>query len=346
MHHILDDVRALLGRGEGLWLADGEGAAPAGMAVVGTSGSTGEPKLVLLSRDALASAAQAAEERLRFAATWHLALDPRYVAGLMVLVRGLLGDGVAQAGLDLATLRPLEGRNAVSLVATQLYRALSSPETTHTLAAFDAVLVGGAALAPGLRARAEAAGIRVIETYGMSETCGGVVWDGVPLPGVGVHVGGASGPGRADAVGRIGLSGPTLFDGYLGRPELTAEVLRDGAVLTGDRGHLAPDGRLVVDGRVDDVVQSGGVNVDLAAVRAAAAALDPETAVLAIDDDEWGALVVLVATGGALDDWRDRLRSALPAACLPRRLVVVDRIPRGPGGKPDGAALTARVTRS
>ena len=346
MQHILDGVRGLLDRGEGLWLADGEGAAPAGTAVVGTSGSTGEPKRVVLRRDALVAAARAAEERLGFAATWHLALDPRYVAGLMVLVRGLLGDGVAEAGPDLATLRPREGRNAVSLVATQLYRALTSPGTTRALAAFDAVLVGGAALAPGLRARAEAVGIRVIETYGMSETCGGVVWDGEPLPGIGVKLGGASGPGRAEIVGRIGLTGPTLFDGYLGRPELTAEVLRDGAVLTGDRGHLAPDGRLVVDGRLDDVVQSGGVNVDLAAVRAAAAAVDPETAVLAIDDDEWGARVVLVATGGTLDDWRDRLRPALPAVCLPRRLVVVDRIPRGPGGKPDGAALTARVTRS
>ena len=261
MQHILDGVRGLLDRGEGLWLADGEGAAPAGTAVVGTSGSTGEPKRVVLRRDALVAAARAAEERLGFAATWHLALDPRYVAGLMVLVRGLLGDGVAEAGPDLATLRPREGRNAVSLVATQLYRALTSPGTTRALAAFDAVLVGGAALAPGLRARAEAVGIRVIETYGMSETC-------------------------------------------------------------------------------------GGVNVDLAAVRAAAAALDPETAVLAVDDEEWGARVVLVATGGTLDDWRDRLRPALPAACLPRQLVVVDAIPRGPGGKPDGAALTARVTRS
>ena len=337
MQHILDGVRGLLDRGEGLWLADGEGAAPAGTAVVGTSGSTGEPKRVVLRRDALVAAARAAEERLGFAATWHLALDPRYVAGLMVLVRGLLGDGVAEAGPDLATLRPREGRNAVSLVATQLYRALTSPGTTRALAAFDAVLVGGAALAPGLRARAEAVGIRVIETYGMSETCGGVVWDGVPLPGVDVRLG---------ERGRVELAGPTVFSGYLGRPDLTAEVLSDGAVRTGDRGHLAPDGRLVVDGRLDDVVQSGGVNVDLAAVRAAAAALDPETAVLAVDDDEWGARVVLVAIGGTLDDWRDRLRPALPAACLPRRLVVVDRIPRGPGGKPDGAALTARVTRS
>lgn len=334
MHHILDGVRALLGSGEGLWLADGEGAAPAGTAVVGTSGSTGEPKRVVLRRDALVAAARAAEERLGFAATWHLALDPRYVAGLMVLVRGLLGDGVAEAGPDLATLRPREGRNAVSLVATQLYRALTSPGTTRALAAFDAVLVGGAALAPGLRARAEAVGIRVIETYGMSETCGGVVWDGVPLPGVDVRLG---------ERGRVELAGPTVFSGYLGRPDLTAEVLSDGAVRTGDRGHLAPDGRLVVDGRLDDVVQSGGVNVDLAAVRAAAAALDPETAVLAVDDEEWGARVVLVATGGTLDDWRDRLRPALPAACLPRQLVVVDAIPRGPGGKPDRAALASSL---
>ena len=334
MQHILDGVRGLLDRGEGLWLADGEGAAPAGTAVVGTSGSTGEPKRVVLRRDALVAAARAAEERLGFAATWHLALDPRYVAGLMVLVRGLLGDGVAEAGPDLATLRPREGRNAVSLVATQLYRALTSPGTTRALAAFDAVLVGGAALAPGLRARAEAVGIRVIETYGMSETCGGVVWDGVPLPGVDVRLG---------ERGRVELAGPTVFSGYLGRPDLTAEVLSDGAVRTGDRGHLAPDGRLVVDGRLDDVVQSGGVNVDLAAVRAAAAALDPETAVLAVDDEEWGARVVLVATGGTLDDWRDRLRPALPAACLPRQLVVVDAIPRGPGGKPDRAALASSL---
>ncbi len=334
MQHILDGVRGLLDRGEGLWLADGEGAAPAGTAVVGTSGSTGEPKRVVLRRDALVAAARAAEERLGFSATWHLALDPRYVAGLMVLVRGLLGDGVAETGPDLATLRPREGRNVVSLVATQLYRALTSPGTTRALAAFDAVLVGGAALAPGLRARAEAVGIRVIETYGMSETCGGVVWDGVPLPGVDVRLG---------ERGRVELAGPTVFSGYLGRPDLTAEVLSDGAVRTGDRGHLAPDGRLVVDGRLDDVVQSGGVNVDLAAVRAAAAALDPETAVLAVDDEEWGTRVVLVATGGTLDDWRDRLRPALPAACLPRQLVVVDAIPRGPGGKPDRAALASSL---
>lgn len=336
-------VQDLLSRGVGLWLADGAGAAPAGTAVVGTSGSTGEPKLVVLRREALVAAAEAATARLGFTATWHLALEPRYVAGLMVLVRGLLGDGVAEAGGDLSRLRPRDGRNAVSVVATQLYRGLRVPETRRALAAMDAVLVGGAPLGASLRARAEAAGIRVIETYGMSETCGGVVWDGVPLPGVSVRLGKRGVGVRVGECDRIELAGPTLFDGYLGRPELSAAVLRDGAVLTGDRGHFAPDGRLVVDGRLDDVVISGGVNVDLAAVRAAAVALDPETAVLAVDDEEWGARVVLVATAGTLGDWRERLRTALPAACLPRQLTIVDRIPRGAGGKPDRAALAALV---
>ncbi|MFT3887599.1 MAG: AMP-binding protein [Arachnia sp.] len=332
----IEGVRRLLAQGSGLWLADGEGAAPEGSAVVGTSGSTGEPKLVVLSRDALAAAADAAAERLGFAATWHLALDPRYVAGLMVLVRGLRGAGVADAGPGLERLAPRAGRNAVSLVATQLYRALQSPETTAALARFDAVLIGGAPLGPELRTRAEAAGIPVVETYGMSETCGGVVWDGTPLPGTDVRLG---------ERGRILISGPTLFSCYLGRPDLTGEVLRDGAVLTRDRGRLLPDGRLVVDGRIDDVVQSGGVNVDLAEVYAAAAALDPETAVLAVDDEEWGARVVLAATWGTLEEWRARLRPALPAACLPRQLLRVDRIPRGLGGKPDRAELATLARR-
>lgn len=325
----VERVQRFLTGGEGLWLADGESRAPDGCAVVATSGSTGSAKLVVLRREALVAAARCASERLGFDATWHLALSPNYVAGLMVLVRGLVGEGVRAAGADLADLEPAPGRNCVSIVATQLYRALAAPDVTARLAAFDAVLVGGAALAPELRVRAEAAGIRVIETYGMSETCGGVVWDGVALPGVQVRLG---------EHGRIALAGPTTFDGYLGNPELTAATLVDGAVLTADRGHL-DRGRLVIDGRIDEVVESGGINVDLALVRAAALRLDPDTDVLAVPDDEWGARVVLVATTGELAGWRDRLRPDLPAACLPRQLLLVEALPRTPGGKPDRAAL-------
>ncbi len=325
----VDRVQAFLDGGPGLWLADGDGVAPDGCAVVATSGSTGSAKLVILSRSALVAAAEAAAHRLGYSATWHLALSPRYVAGLMVLVRGLLGAGVREASTSLGDLDPAPGRNCLSIVSTQLYRALENPETASRLAAFDAVLVGGAALGAELRARAEAAGVPVIETYGMSETCGGVVWDGVPLPGVDIQLG---------EHGRVAIAGPTVFAGYLGRPELTAATLVDGAVLTADRAHVA-DGRIAIDGRFDDVVISGGVNVDLAVVRAAVAALDPETAVLSEPDAEWGVSVVLVATGGTLAGWRDRLRGSLPSPFLPRRLVLVDRLPRTQGGKPDRAKL-------
>lgn len=315
MHELIGSVATLLDGGPGLWLAPGEGAAPEGCAVVATSGSTGDAKLVVLHRDALAAAAWAATERLGFTATWHLALAPQYVAGLMVLVRGHLGDGVRTASSDLTDLDPAPGRNCVSIVATQLYRALEVPSTTATLARFDAVLVGGAALRPELRTRAEGAGIRVIETYGMSETCGGVVWDGVPLPGVQVTLG---------EHGRVQLDGPT------------------GHIVTNDRAHWEGE-RLVIDGRIDDVVISGGVNVDLAEVRRAVLAVEQEAEVLAVEDPEWGARVVLFAPGGTLQEWRDRLRELLPAAALPRQLVTVARLPRTGGGKPDRKSLLQLV---
>ncbi|MDO5676061.1 MAG: AMP-binding protein [Propionibacteriaceae bacterium] len=343
-------VAEFLDGGPGLWLAPGSGVPPADCAVVATSGSTGDAKLVVLHREALVAAARAAEERLGFAATWHLTLAPQYVAGLMVLVRGLLGDGVRAASSDLADLELVPGRNCLSVVGTQLYRALESQELAETLARFDAVLVGGAALRPELRARAEHAGIRVIETYGMSETCGGVVWDGVPLPGVEITLGDR---------GRVEIAGPMVFEGYLGEAGLEGRAalrrrwlassqatLRDQQdtqrVLTNDRGRWEGD-RLIIEGRVDDVIISGGVNVDLAAVRRAVLAVDPEAEVLAVDDAEWGARVVLFAPSGTLDGWRETLRSALPPAALPRQLVIVKQLPRTGGGKPDRKSLLELV---
>lgn len=329
MADLASEVAGFLAGGTGLWLAPGSGTAPDGCIVVASSGSTGRPKPIALSRAALTSAADAAHQRLGFTATWHLALSPGYVAGLMVLVRGLLGDGIVVTDPSLGSLARGIGRACISIVATQLYRALDDAEATAALASFDAVLVGGAALRPDLRARAEAAGIAVIETYGMSETCGGVVWDAVPLPGVDIRLGEA---------GRIAIAGPSIFTGYVGRDDLTAATLVDGAVLTNDRGHFAGE-RLVIDGRIDDVVISGGINVDLAVVRTAVAALEPETAVFAVDDPEWGARVVLFAPGGDLAAWRDRLRDALPAAYLPRQVVHVSPLPRTAGGKPERAEL-------
>ena len=86
------------------------------------------------ARDALTAAAAMAHERLGFEATWHLTLAPHYVAGLMVLVRGARGAGVAYASSDLHDRAAGPGRNAVSIVATQRHRALADAAVTARLA--------------------------------------------------------------------------------------------------------------------------------------------------------------------------------------------------------------------
>ena len=328
------EVSRMLDGGPALWLADGpRPRLPRDVgAVVQTSSTTGTARRVVLSREALRAAARAARERVGGDLTWHLALPGRYVAGLMVQVRSAVaGRRAPVVPTDLEGLAPTGDGDAISLVPTQLHRALGDAAVTQRLRAFDLILLGGAPLGAGLRERAGDAGLAVVESYGMSETSGGVVWDGKPLPGVWI--------GLCD--GRVSIGGPTLFDGYLDDPAATAEAMEEGTLLTHDRGRWE-GGRLVITGRVDDVVISGGVNVDLAEVRAAAARIDPETAVLAVPDAEWGTRVVLFAPGGDLAGWREALAGALPRTWLPRQLVGTP-IPRTPGGKPDREALSGLI---
>ena len=328
------DVSRMLDGGPALWLADGPAPRlPRGVgAVVQTSGTTGSARRVVLSREALRAAARAARERVGGDLTWHLALPGRYVAGLMVQVRSAVaGRRAPVVPTDLEGLAPTGDGDAISLVPTQLHRALGDAAVTQRLRAFDLILLGGAPLGAGLRERAGDAGLAVVESYGMSETSGGVVWDGKPLPGVWI--------GLCD--GRVSIGGPTLFDGYLDDPAATAEAMEEGTLLTHDRGRWE-GGRLVMTGSVGDVVIAGGVNGDLAEVRAAAARIDPETAVLAVPDAEWGTRVVLFAPGGDLAGWREALAGALPRTWLPRQLVGTP-IPRTPGGKPDREALSGLI---
>lgn len=313
---------------------------PDAAVIVTTSGSTGTPKQVVLSARAITAAADSFRERYG-AFTWHLALPSHYVAGLMVWARGLGdqphgGGGVRQAGSDLGALAPGPGRNAISLVPTQLVRALRSPQTTALLAGFDAVLLGGAAAGTELLSKAQQAGIPVLTSYGMSETCGGCVFEARPLPGVEIDIDQAS--------GRISIGGPQLFSGYRGDAGATAAALDDGWLRTNDRGEWVADEpgepRLRVLGRFDDVVISGGVNVDLAQVQRVVDALGGG-AVVGVPDPEWGARVVLATTdqGRDLAAWRDALRSRLPAAALPRQLLVVPKLPRTSSGKIDRQAI-------
>ena len=303
--------------------------------IVETSGSTGAPKRVLLSRRAMVASAEATHARLGGPGAWLLALPASYVAGLQVVVRSLLaGHEPTEAGDDVADAvsRMPAGRRYLSLVPTQLHRLLDDPVQTQALDGLDAVLLGGGPIDPALRARAEAAGVTVVATYGSSETSGGCVYDGVPLDGVEL---------ATDHEGRIRIRGPVLFDGYDGDPGLTAQVLVDGWFVTADVGTVE-DGRLRVLGRVDDVVISGGVNVPTPAV-ARRLRLHPAVRaveVLGVEDDEWGHRVVAVVVGDlALDEARDWVAAELPRAWAPRDLVVVDALPMLDTGKVDRLRL-------
>ncbi|WP_205473356.1 AMP-binding protein [Nocardioides sp. SYSU D00038] len=305
--------------------------------VVETSGSTGRPKRVILPRAAVLASVVATERRLGGSGRWLLALPPSYVAGLLVVVRSLVAGHqpvVLPEGGRLADAPPVD---YVSLVPTQLHRALDDPREAGWLAA-TTVLLGGGPVDPALRARAADAGIRVVATYGSAETCGGCVYDGVPLDGVAVAL---------EADGRIRVGGPTLFAGYDGDPGLTAEVLVDGWFRTSDAGRLDDDGRLQVLGRVDDVVVSGGVNVPAPAV-AARLRHHPgvrEVEVLGVPDEEWGQrLVAFVAGDLDLDSARAWVAERHPRSWAPRQLVAVDAVPLLPNGKPDRVALRALVT--
>ena len=141
----------------------------------------------------------------------------------------------------------------VSIVPAQLRRLLAPKTPLATWAdTFTSVLLGGAAAGAGLIATARDAGIPVVTTYGMSETCGGCVYDGLPLDGVAVSAGGD---------GRIRITGPVLFSGYRLRPDLTAAAFGDGWFRTSDLGVLDASGHVTVRGRADDVINTGGEKV-------------------------------------------------------------------------------------
>ncbi|MFV0430026.1 MAG: AMP-dependent synthetase, partial [Arachnia sp.] len=163
----------------------------------------------------------------------------------------------------------------------------------------------------------------------------GVVWNGQALPGV--HVGLEPDERVPPPGGRITISGPSNFDGYLGETAATGEVLRDGVVWTNDWG-TRRGGALEISGRLDDVIITGGSNVDLAAVRRAVTGIDPQAAVVAVPDAEWGTRIVLVAPGGDLTSWRASLGLRLPREALPRQHLPRE-VPRTPGGKPDRARI-------
>jgi len=323
-------------------VADALAGRARGIAVT-TSGSTGEPLEVLLTADALRASAAATTAELGTPGHWLLALPTDRIAGAMVVVRAALagsavtgvapGSFTSEAFAAAADRLPANAPRFVSLVPTQLRRLLDSAIGRDALASFDAVLVGGAAVGidppPG----------NVVRTYGLTETAGGCVYNGHPIGDTAV---------RLHPDGRVAIATSSLAEEY--RPAQPGLWERwDGRrwLITSDLGQWAADGRLVIVGRVDDVITTGGLKVHPRTVEAAVDALDwvKEVAVVGTDNPEWGATIVafIVPTEPAaiqrLWDLRAALEPVLPKHALPRELIGVEALPKLASGKVNYAVL-------
>jgi len=318
--------------------------------VVQSSGSTGRPKRVALSADALLANAAASESALGGPGQWILALPTHYIAGLNVLTRSLAAETepvilpsaasaehfTAQAFLE-AVGRLTVPERFTSLVPAQLATLLDDRAAAEALARFQRVLVGGQATPVGLLERAQEAGVNVTRSYGSSETSGGVVYDGLPLGQTVVRT----------VDGEVQIAGPSLAEGYLNDPGLTAErfITDDGMpwFRTADTGTYE-DGRLTITGRLDDVIISGGIKVSLAAIERLLHDNGFEDAVVvSVPDSRWGEVPVAFTT--SKDDPAPAI-SAIEASLGPAARPRVRRgsaIPILPSGKPDRVSLRAQA---
>ncbi|RLP68894.1 o-succinylbenzoate--CoA ligase [Mycetocola manganoxydans] len=327
----------------------GETVAQPVCVVLETSGSTGIPKRVALSCDALLASASASATALEGQGQWLLALPAHYVAGLQVLTRSIaagtvpvvLPPGRFDPAVFAEASRSLSGeQHYTSLVPLQLARLLESRAGVMALRRFDGILVGGQATPPQLLQRTEQLGLPVFRTYGSSETSGGCVYNGIPLPGVHVRI----------VEGQIELAGPMLAEGYLGDDELTARTftVADGLrwYRTGDLGEF-DNGVLRVHGRADNVIISGGVNVSLDRVERVVRGLPDltESVVVGTQHPEWGQVPVVVTSAryASLTEIADAVAASLGKPARPAHIIRLDELPLLPSGKPDRLAIVAIV---
>ena len=310
--------------------------------VVETSGSTGTPKRIELSLSSVIASAKASQDRLGGPGQWLLALPISYIAGANVLIRSVFADTqpvlmntampfTVDAFSRAASLMT-GNRRYTSLVPTQLVRLIDAAKmgddyTLGLLRRFDAILVGGQTMLPEIASSAEALGIRVIQTYGMTETCGGCVYDGVPLDGVDVDI----------YRGVLRISGSTLASNI---------ETEDGWFSTNDIGDLTDDDRWIVIGRADRVIKSGGIKISLDRVEQLASKVPGVIELMAapIRDREWGERVGIVYIGSpeVADDIARALANDLGPAGKPIRVLRTDKIAKLPNGKVD-FLTTARL---
>lgn len=315
--------------------------------VVQSSGSTGAPKRVALSAEALLASAATSAQMLGGQGQWLLALPAHYIAGINVLVRSIAAGTepivMSEAHFDplafVAAARQLHHPlRFTSLVPAQLATLIATDAALDTLRSFDRILVGGQSTPQHLLAQALELGLNITRSYGSSETSGGCVYDGVPLATVTLRV----------TAGQVELAGPVLAEGYLGDNERTAEhfYTDEGQrwYRTSDAGSIV-DGVLRITGRLDDVIVSGGVKVSLSAIERVVTALDglEHAVVVAQTDARWGEVPIVVSTTPAsVEHIRIAVEKVLGAEARPAEVVVVESIPLLPSGKPDRQSLSLR----
>ncbi len=310
-------------------------------AIIPTSGTAGEPRLAQLSLASVGSAVAASLDALDASAydAWVACLSPAHIGGLLVLLRGALtGSPVTIVErFEPGTLLSQAPDGAhVALIPTMLDRLVRGG---GDLSSLGVLLIGGGALDPSLRRAAEELGGRIVETYGSTESCGGVVYDGIPFDGTDLRIG---------PEGGVELYGPTLMDGYRADPAATADAFTpDGWLHTGDIGSLDDAGRLHVRGRAGDVIRTGAETVWPDEVEGVLRG-HPQVADVAVagrPDEEWGEHVVawVVPTDPTdpptLDQLREHCRDDLARFKAPRDLRIVSTLPRTSNGKVRRAAL-------
>ncbi|GAB3592235.1 2-succinylbenzoate--CoA ligase [Corynebacterium faecale] len=310
--------------------------------VMATSGSTGTPKGAQLTPGNLVSSADATHQYLGGEGQWLLAMPAHHIAGMQVLIRALIA-GVEPLALDLSDgfhipdfataareLRETDDRVYTSLTPMQLIKAMDSLEGIEALRLFDAILVGGAATSRQTLEAAEALEITVVTTYGSSETSGGCVYDGQAIPGARIRV--------RDA--HIELGGPMIADGYRNAPN-HEDFAEPGWFRTSDTGTLVDD-HLTVMGRLDSMIDSGGLKLHPEVLEKAITDLEGVTGacVLGIPDQRLGQAIVAAYAGTPSPAEVIRGLSDLPRWQLPKQLKHVEALPMIGPGKVDRRAIT------
>ena len=301
--------------------------------VVATSGSTGDSKEVALTATALLSSAKASNEFLgaKFGQVWSLLLPLTHIAGVNVLVRSL---ELGTTPIDLREAKEFRKADFTAIVPTQLYRALKGDaQLLEHLKGCQAVLVGGAALPESVWQAATEEGITIVATYGMTETCGGCVYNGRPIAGVEIDT----------SDGIIKIKGPTIAYSYLNNEQAWKESFVGGWFVTSDLGKI-DNGELTVYGRSDDIIISGGENISLSSIENALAAKfkKNEFAAFSVPDTEWGNALHIAIAGDNLVSTLEissYLELQFGVVAKPKGFLILSTLPMIGIGKVDQKAL-------